>query len=84
MLEKQKLRLIQEYVMPSTVPAPSDIALLFGTRHGIDDFCSDTLALWNRQFFRRLIVSGGPTGGTLVRRQKFCQTSSWQRGYRRM
>lgn len=57
------LRLIAEYMMPDIVPAPSDIGFMFGTRHGVEEFCGTALSLWQRQMFGKLLISGGPTGG---------------------
>lgn len=54
---------IAAYVMPDVVARPSDIALVFGTRHGVEDFCREIFDLWNRRFFARLVISGGTTAG---------------------
>lgn len=48
--------------MPDVPLVPCDIALLFGTRHGVEQFCTDTHGLWRRGMFGKLLVSGGPTG----------------------
>lgn len=58
-----KLRLISEYMMPDVVPAPSDIGFMFGTRHGVDEFCSTAYSLWQGQMFSKLLISGGATPG---------------------
>jgi uncharacterized SAM-binding protein YcdF (DUF218 family) len=57
------LRLIAEYMMPSLPPSPSDLGFLFGTRHGVQEFCEATRALWHEGMFSRLLVSGGQTMG---------------------
>jgi len=54
---------ISRYVMPALPAQPSALAFLFGTRHGVDEFCLETYALWQAGMFRHLLVSGGPTGG---------------------
>jgi len=54
---------ISRYVMPVLTPQPSALGFLFGTRHGVDEFCLETHALWQAGMFRHLLVSGGPTGG---------------------
>ncbi|MFC5460847.1 YdcF family protein [Massilia niabensis] len=57
------LRLIAEYMMPSLPPCPSDLGFLFGTRHGVGEFCEASYALWQEGMFSRLLVSGGQTMG---------------------
>ena len=54
---------ISRYVMPVLAPQPSGLGFLFGTRHGVDEFCLETHALWQAGMFQHLLVSGGPTGG---------------------
>lgn len=57
------LRLISEYMMPDIAPAPSDIGFLFGTRHGVDEFCATACSLWQDRMFGKLLISGGATAG---------------------
>ena len=57
---------IADYMMPALPPRRSDLGFLFGTRHGVADFCQAALALWQQGMFDRLLVSGGQTG-TLAR-----------------
>ncbi|MGB9988349.1 YdcF family protein [Pseudoduganella rhizocola] len=57
------LQHIADYIMPAFPAVPSDLGFLFGTRHGVDEFCEAAHALWERGMFRRLLVSGGCTGG---------------------
>jgi len=54
---------ISRYVMPTLPAQPSTLGFLFGTRHGVEEFCLDTHALWQAGMFTHLLVSGGPTGG---------------------
>jgi len=54
---------ISRYVMPVLPAQPSTLGFLFGTRHGVDEFCFETHALWQAGMFQRLLVSGGPTAG---------------------
>lgn len=56
------LQHIAGYVMPACPPRASDLGFLFGTRHGVAEFCRSTLALWEQGMFKRLLVSGGRTG----------------------
>lgn len=57
------LQRIADYMMPAFPPAPSELGFLFGTRHGVLQFCDTAHALWRQGMFRRLLVSGGATGG---------------------
>jgi len=54
---------ISDYIMPPLPAQPSTLGFLFGTRHGVDEFCLQTHALWQAGMFRHLLVSGGATGG---------------------
>ena len=49
-------------MMPAFPPQRSNLGFLFGTRHGVPEFCQTTLTLWQQGMFERLLVSGGPTG----------------------
>lgn len=57
------LQLIAHYMMPSFPACRSDLGFLFGTRHGVPEFCAAAHALWVDGMFGRLLVSGGPTAG---------------------
>ena len=54
---------ISNYVMPVLPLQPAKLGFLFGTRHGVEEFCIETCALWQRGMFERLLVSGGATAG---------------------
>lgn len=54
---------IARYVMPTLPLRPAKLGFLFGTRHGVEEFCLETHALWQRGMFEHLLVSGGPTAG---------------------
>ena len=54
---------ISNYVMPTLPLHPAKLGFLFGTRHGIDEFCLETHALWQRGMFKHLLISGGATAG---------------------
>lgn len=56
-------QLIGDYMMPPFPVQPSDIGFLFGTRHGVEQFCEVACRLWRDGMFGRLLVSGGTTGG---------------------
>jgi len=64
-MSRNDLQHIAEYVMPMLPAAPSDLGFLFGTRHGVDEFCEAAHALWQRGMFKRLLVSGGCTGNVV-------------------
>ncbi|MFN3790987.1 hypothetical protein [Massilia sp.] len=59
----QALQYIADYMMPAFPPSRSDLGFLFGTRHGVDQFCETAHALWQDGMFDRLLVSGGRTAG---------------------
>jgi hypothetical protein len=37
---------ISRYVMPAVPAQPSSLGFLFGTRHGVEEFCQETCTLW--------------------------------------
>jgi uncharacterized SAM-binding protein YcdF (DUF218 family) len=51
------------YMMPDVAVVPCEIALVFGTRHGVDAFVNDTVRLWEEGMFQRVVVSGGCARG---------------------
>jgi uncharacterized SAM-binding protein YcdF (DUF218 family) len=57
------LAAIADYVMPPVAEGRADLGFLFGTRHGVEEFCAATYALWQRGLFPKLLISGGATGG---------------------
>lgn len=57
------LQLIADYMMPAFPASRSDLGFLFGTRHGVPQFCEAAHALWRDGIFERLLVSGGRTAG---------------------
>jgi len=54
---------ISRYVMPPVPAQPSALGLLFGTRHGVEEFWQETCTLWQAGMFGKLLVSGGATAG---------------------
>ena len=54
---------ISRYVMPALPLQPAKLGFLFGTRHGVDEFCLETHTLWQRGMFEQLLISGGATAG---------------------
>jgi uncharacterized SAM-binding protein YcdF (DUF218 family) len=58
------LQRIAEYIMPSFPACASDLGFLFGTRHGVPEFCEAAHGLWQDGMFSRLLVSGGRTGSS--------------------
>jgi uncharacterized SAM-binding protein YcdF (DUF218 family) len=61
-MQAKDLQGIAEYIMPELPPRRSDIGFLFGTRHGVPEFCEAAYALWEQGMFGHLLVSGGQTG----------------------
>lgn len=51
------LSAIAAYVMPELPLRACDVGLLFGTRHGVEEFCLAAHDLWERGMFRVLLVS---------------------------
>ena len=49
--------------MPDIPEEQADLALVFGTRHGVECFCAAICGLWQRQMFKRILVTGGKTAG---------------------
>lgn len=58
------LQSIAGYIMPSFPACASDLGFLFGTRHGVPEFCEAAHRLWQNGMFSRLLVSGGRTGAS--------------------
>lgn len=57
----EEIKQIEKYIMPETAINFAELAIVFGTRHGIDEFCIETHRLWKNDLFKWLIVSGGKT-----------------------
>jgi uncharacterized SAM-binding protein YcdF (DUF218 family) len=62
MTNPEDIQRIGDYMMPTLPASRSDLGFLFGTRHGIPEFCDATLKLWQAGMFKHLLVSGGRTG----------------------
>jgi uncharacterized SAM-binding protein YcdF (DUF218 family) len=56
------LQCIAKYIMPSFPACASDLGFLFGTRHGVPEFCQVAHELWQNGMFGHLLISGGRTG----------------------
>ncbi len=61
-LTQQQLQQVKDYVMPETEIKAADLGLLFGTRHGLEEFYNKTMELYESGMFEYLVVSGGVTG----------------------
>ncbi len=57
------LSAIADYIMPPVPEGKADLGLLFGTRHGVEEFCDAAYGLWQRGMFPKLLISGGATAG---------------------
>jgi uncharacterized SAM-binding protein YcdF (DUF218 family) len=57
------LSAIAEYIMPDIPEERADLGFVFGTRHGVEEFCLTAQSLWQRKMFDRLLISGGATRG---------------------
>jgi uncharacterized SAM-binding protein YcdF (DUF218 family) len=62
-MKSHELVTVAEYVMPPVPEGKADLGLLFGTRHGVEEFCDAAYALWQRGMFPKLLISGGATAG---------------------
>jgi len=71
------------YMMPEVVLEPCQIALVFGTRHGVGAFVDDTVRLWQQKMFERVVVSGGSTRGTGASEAEIIGTELIRRGIAR-
>jgi uncharacterized SAM-binding protein YcdF (DUF218 family) len=65
-MSHEDLKSIADYIMPSFPACVSDLGFLFGTRHGVPEFCKATHELWQNGMFKHLLVSGGQTGSSPV------------------
>jgi uncharacterized SAM-binding protein YcdF (DUF218 family) len=66
---------IYSYVAPGLKLFPTEYALVFGTRHGLETFAAQTSFLFRAGYFRRIIVSGGVTAeGQPSEAQQLCRT----------
>lgn len=54
---------IGDYMMPEVGEGKADLGFLFGSRHGVEEFCVAAHGLWQRRMFPRLLISGGATRG---------------------
>ena len=63
MQSREALERIARYVMPDIPEKKADLALVFGTRHGVACFCMSIHALWQRRMFKRILITGGRTAG---------------------
>ena len=62
-LSFEEISQISAYVMPDIPEGRADIGLIFGTRHGVEEFCIESYSLWKRAMFNKLLISGGCTRG---------------------
>lgn len=69
---------ISRYVMPPVPAQPSALGFLFGTRHGVEEFCQETCTLWQAGMFGKLLVSGGATASNPSPRPS-SSPSAWPR-----
>ena len=56
------LQKIADYMIPETDLKPADIAFLFGSRHGLEEFYETTMELLQADMYKYLVISGGVTG----------------------
>lgn len=54
---------INAYLLVRTELKPADLGFVFGTRHGVAEFCDETARLWCEGYFPHVHVTGGVTPG---------------------
>jgi uncharacterized SAM-binding protein YcdF (DUF218 family) len=54
---------INAYLLVRTEIEPADLCFVFGTRHGVPEFCDEIARLWHEDYAPRVHVSGGLTPG---------------------
>ena len=52
---------INRYLLVNTEIEPADLGFVFGTRHGVEEFCRETARLWHDGYFHHVLVTGGVT-----------------------
>lgn len=64
-MKRTSLAAISTVVMPKVLLVKCDLAFLFGTRHGVEDFCTATVKLWAAGMFAKILISGGCTADSI-------------------
>jgi uncharacterized SAM-binding protein YcdF (DUF218 family) len=54
---------IRRYIMVKTPIEPADLAFVFGTRDGIEQFADSIAEYWTGRYFPTIVVAGGTTHG---------------------
>lgn len=62
-VERELVEAINAYLLVRTELAPADLGFVFGTRHGVREFCNETARLWHEGYFPHVHVTGGLTPG---------------------
>jgi uncharacterized SAM-binding protein YcdF (DUF218 family) len=60
---KNLLNRIGRYVMIKTPVEVADLAFVFGTRDGVEEFAGEIDRYWKRGFFPWIVIAGGSTQG---------------------
>ena len=60
---KNLLNRISRYVMIKTPVEVADLAFVFGTRDGVEEFAGEIDRYWKRGFFPWIVIAGGSTQG---------------------
>lgn len=61
--EHELVEAINRYLLVRTEVAPADLGFVFGTRHGVREFCDETARLWHEGYFPYIHITGGVTPG---------------------
>jgi uncharacterized SAM-binding protein YcdF (DUF218 family) len=62
-ISKKPYRRIGRYIMVKTPIEVADLAFVFGTRDGVEEFGDEIERYWKRGFFPRIVIAGGATLG---------------------
>ncbi|MGR6431066.1 YdcF family protein [Rhizobium sp. PAMB 3174] len=71
---------ILSYVAPATAKVTCRYCLVFGTRHGVDEFVEVIHRCFSEGAFEKIIISGGATMGNPVTEAKIIESALLNRG----
>jgi uncharacterized SAM-binding protein YcdF (DUF218 family) len=63
LISKKLCKRIGRYVMIKTPIEVADLAFVFGTRDGVEEFADEIDRYWKRGFFPWIVIAGGATQG---------------------
>ena len=63
LIPKKLYKRIGRYVMTRTPIEIADLAFVFGSRDGVEEFADEIVRYWKRGFFPWIVIAGGSTQG---------------------